>query len=214
MHLGDSVNGMARLVIWMAVCPIGWLMWWKCDVMAWVAPRSTPSRLVVDVSLIPPLVPSFLQRRPVLSPWMVLVDCWVLKMWRWWRGSFPDIGPLRWKKFHPCYWYFWEHGCRTVWYNVGGLMLFLHGHGCDGTEVGASTGVVHYFFLSLAIAPSGKFLSCQFSTNQCLLLYSFDTHTYHFIMSSYYIFVIEMSCTFIRVYHRRFTILIISKTTI
>jgi hypothetical protein len=52
--------------------------------------------------------------------------------------------------------------------------------------------LVHYFFLSLAIAPMGKFWSSPFSTNQCLLLYSFDTHTYHFIMSSF--FILSLKC--------------------
>ena len=53
-------------------------------------------------------------------------------------------------------------------------------------------GLVHYFFLSLAIVSSGKFLSCQFPTNQCLLFYSFNTHTYHFIMSP--ILLLSMIC--------------------
>jgi hypothetical protein len=70
-----SVNRMARLVIGVAigmgVCPIGWLL---CAenvevVAAWLTPRSTPSRLVVDVSPIPPLLSSFLHWR------RVLVDC-------------------------------------------------------------------------------------------------------------------------------------------
>eukprot|EP00978_Attheya_sp_CCMP212_P028141 scaffold96440_cov43-Attheya_sp.AAC.1 len=26
-------------------------------------------------------------------------------MWRWWRGSLPDLGPLGRRKFHPCYWF-------------------------------------------------------------------------------------------------------------
>eukprot|EP00978_Attheya_sp_CCMP212_P026877 scaffold89179_cov53-Attheya_sp.AAC.2 len=34
------------------------------------APHSTPSRLVVNLSPIQPLLSSFLQRHPVLSPWM------------------------------------------------------------------------------------------------------------------------------------------------
>ena len=75
-----SVNGMVRLVIGVAigmgVCPIGWLLSAEnVEVVASVASRSKPSRLVVDLSPIPSLVSSFLQQRPVLSPWMVLVDC-------------------------------------------------------------------------------------------------------------------------------------------
>jgi hypothetical protein len=211
-----SVNWMARLVIGVAigmgVCPIGWLCAENVEVVAAVASRSTPSRLVVDLSPIPPLVSSFLQRRRVLSPWMVLVDCWVLKMWRWWRGSFPDIGPLRWRKFHPRYWYFWEPGCSAIWYNVGGWVLFLHSHGCDGMAMRRIVGSVHYyfFFSRLRLLPWVSFCLVHFppiNVSYCILSTPILTTSYFCL----FIFVNEMSSSFIRVYHRRFTILIISQ---
>jgi hypothetical protein len=57
-----------------------------------------------------------------------------------------------------------------------------------------------FSFIRLWIAPSVSFLSCQFSTNQYLLLHSFDTHTYHSIMSSFSIFGDEMTSIFNRGY--------------
>jgi hypothetical protein len=48
----------------------------------------------------------------------------------------------------------------------------LHGHGCDGTEVGASPGICSLFFLSLSIAPWVSFCLVSFppiNVSYCIL---------------------------------------------
>jgi hypothetical protein len=222
-----SVNGMARLVIGVAigmgVCPIGWLLcggnvdvmaWVNVDVMGWVASRSKPPRLVVDLSPIPSLVSSFLSGVQSSVPGWYL---WIVECWKCGGGRGVARSPIlalyaggssiRATDIFESMVAVWfdimsEDGCCFAW-----PWLWWNG----GRRIPGDLFII----FSLAFDCSmGKFLSCQFSTNQCFLLYSFHTHTYHFIMSSFFIFVIQMSCTFVPVYYRRFTILIISTTTI
>ena len=121
--------------------------------------------------------PPLLQRRRVLSLWMALDDCWVmLKVWRWWRGLFPDIETLYARGSSvpthifenlAALWFHWvvEDGCY-VWMDTV-VMEQRSAHRQEGC------GGFFFSLSSLRLLHVGKFLSCQFppiTVSYCILL--------------------------------------------
>ena len=64
----------------------------------------------------------------------------MLKVWRWWRGSFPDIETLYARGSSVPISHIFESLAVVLieWWRMGGLCL--NGYGCDGTDVGALLG--------------------------------------------------------------------------